>query len=117
MTDEHQSTANANTTTQRVSDAELSEFRAFRESKIRESAIIEGRAQASAEGMAADVAADKAAMDKLTSRGLTLKNAFGRLSTQRGRDVLANLHRSSFSSQSGEYTRLRRMAQLEGIVQ
>ena len=60
--------------------------------------------------------ADAAALQKLTGKGLSLRDAFGRKSTARGRDVITNLHRTSFATKSGAYTRLRRLAQAEGLV-
>jgi maltoporin len=109
-------TEDTNTTTKNVSDAEYAQFRAWKDSRIREAAIAEGRAQASAERMAEEQAADAAALQKLTSKGLSLKDAFGRASTTRGRDAITNLHRTSFASQSGAYMRLRRLAQSQGLV-
>jgi hypothetical protein len=117
MTDEHLDTQTPTSNTRNnLSDAEYQAFRAFQDDRIRQSALAEGRASATAEHMADDKAADAAAMEKLSSRGFTLTDVFGPLSTQRGRDVLANIHRSSFSSKSGHYTRLRRLAQNAGIV-
>jgi hypothetical protein len=99
-----------------ISDGEYQQFRAWQDSRIREAALAEGRKQASAEQQAEDQASNAAALQKLTSKGLTLKDAFGNSSTTRGRDLLTNLHRNSFTSKSGTYSRLRRLAQAEGLV-
>jgi hypothetical protein len=112
--DSDTNTAETNTTT---TGSEYAQFRAWKDSRIREAAIAEGRAQASAEHIAAEQAADAAAIQKLASKGLTLRDAFGNTSTVRGRDAITNLHRTSFASKSGAYTRLRRLAQAQGLVQ
>ncbi len=110
-------TEDTNTTTKNVSDTEYAQFRAWKDSRIREAGVAEGRAEASAEHMEAERAADAAALEKLTSRGLSLRESFGNASTARGRDVITNLHRTSFASKTGAYTRLRRLAQQAGLVQ
>jgi len=117
MTDEHRITDSDTSNTTKVSDTEYGQFRAWKDKNLRDAALAEGQKMASAQHIAEDQAADAAAMEKITSRGFTLKDVFGPLSTQRGRDALANIHRSSFSSKSGNYTRLRRLAQAQGIVQ
>lgn len=104
------------TTTNNITDNEYQQFRQWKDNKIREAGLAEGRAQASAERMAEEQAADAAALQKLTSKGLSLRDAFGNTSTAQGRDVITNLHRTSFASGSGDYRRLRRLAQAEGLV-
>lgn len=104
-------------TTSRIGDREYQEFRAYKDNKIREAALAEGRAQASAERAAEEQAADAAALQSLTAKGLTLKDCFGTASTVRGRNEIINKHRSSFNTGSGVYRRLRRMAATAGLVQ
>jgi hypothetical protein len=104
-------------TSRNISNEELLEFRAFRESKIRDAGMAEGRAAASAEHLANEAAADAAAMKKLTDKNLSLKDAFGHSSTNLGRGVLINISRSSFGSRDGAYVRLRRMAAAANLVQ
>jgi hypothetical protein len=99
-----------------VSNEELAEFRAFRESKIREAGVAEGQHMASAEYLANEAAADAAALKRLTDRNLTLGDAFGNRSTDRGRGLIVNLHRSQFGVKS-DYSRLRRMAVAAKLVQ
>lgn len=103
-------------TTKNITDNEYQQFRQWKDSRIREAALAEGRAQASAERTAEEHAADADALQKLTSKGLSLRDAFGRTSTARGRDIITNLHRTSFASKSGAYTRLRQLARAEGLV-
>jgi hypothetical protein len=110
-------TTSSNNTRNNLSDAEYQAFRAFQDDRIRQTALAEGRASAFAEHLAEDAAADAIALKKLSDRGFSLKDAFGRLSTSKGRDTLANIHKSSFASKSGNYTRLRRLAVAEGLVQ
>jgi hypothetical protein len=100
-----------------VSNSELERFRAWEASNIREAALAEGRNQAGAAQIAEEQQADADALQRLTSKGLTLRECFGRLSTDRGRGVLINLHRSSFGSKSTAYIRLRRMAREQNLVQ
>jgi hypothetical protein len=119
MSDEHRSTdttSTSTTATATISTADYAEFAAYRAAQIRNAALIEGQNMSSAQHIAEEHEADATALKKLSDRGLTLKDAFGPLSTQRGRDTLANIHRSSFSSKSGSYTRLRRQAIEAGIV-
>jgi len=108
---------NGNTDTATSPDTtELAQFRAWRESRLRETALAEGRNQASAEHQAAELAADSAALKKLSDRGVSLRDAFGASSTNQGRGTIINLHRSGFGSKSDTYSRLRRLARLEGLV-
>jgi hypothetical protein len=104
------------TTTQSLAASELAEFRAFRDNKIREAALAEGRRQASAEATAAETAADAAAVAKLEAKGLDLSKCFGNGSTVQGRNALINLSKTSFARQDGEYARLRRLAREAGLV-
>jgi hypothetical protein len=115
--DELMNTSNATTTTTTsIAGSELAEFRAFRDNKIREAALAQGREQASAEATAAEAQADADALAKLTSKGLDLRSCFGNSSTAQGRNAITNLHRTSFTNKSGAYTRLRRLAREAGLV-
>jgi hypothetical protein len=96
---------------------EVEEFRVWRDTRIREAAIAEAHSIASAEARAAEAAADSGTLKKLEDRGLSLSDCFGNGTTERGRNFLVNLHRSAFKSKSGDYTRLRRIAQGRGLVQ
>jgi hypothetical protein len=116
MIDETADTATSPATRNNISDAELNEYRAFKESKIREASLAEGQQMATAQHLADEAAADAAALQKLTSKNLSLKDAFGRLSTDRGRGLIVNLHRSQFGTNSA-YSRLRRLAVAAGLVQ
>jgi hypothetical protein len=109
-------TADINTADSNTNTSELAQFRAWRDSRLRESALAEGRQQASAEAQAAERQADADAIRVLAAKQLSLRDCFGNSATQRGRDALTILHRSSFSTRSGVYSRLRRMAADEGLV-
>jgi hypothetical protein len=104
-----------NTATKNVSDAEYQAFRQFQDNKIRETALAEGRNQASTAQLAEEAQADADALARLSSKGLSLKDSFGNASTDRGRGMIVNLHRSQFGAKSA-YTRLRRMAAAQGLV-
>lgn len=121
MFDEESATPNTTGATAQpssISADEYRQFRAWQDNKIRQQALAEGRSQASAEQQAAEAEADRAALAQLTSKGLNLKDAFGRTSTARGRNTLAVLYqRGVGGSQRGVYGRLRRMAAAEGLVQ
>ena len=104
------------TTTRSIAETELAEFRAYRDNKIREAALAEGRRQASAETTAAETAADATAVAKLEAKGLDLSKCFGNGSTVQGRNALINLSKTSFARRDGEYARLRRMARERGLV-
>jgi hypothetical protein len=101
----------------RISDTEYNEYRAYKDAKIRDAAIAEGRQQASSEHQAEDAAANADALKRLTDKGLSLRDAFGNSSTTRGRDFLVNVHRSSVGNRSQTYARLRRQAVAQGLVQ
>jgi hypothetical protein len=116
MIDETVDNATPNTATHRnISDQELQEFRAFRDNKLRAAALQEGQNMATTAHLADEAAADAAALAKLTSKQLSLEDAFGNRSTDRGRGLLINLHRGSFGK-SSDYVRLRRMAASQGLV-
>jgi hypothetical protein len=108
-------TTSASTTPQNISDAEYAAYRAWMDSRIHDAALAQGRREASSAQQAEEAQADADALQRLTSKNLSLKDVFGRLSTDRGRGVLINLHRSQIGSKS-TYVRLRRMAAAEGLV-
>jgi hypothetical protein len=110
------STTNTSSSTNHISDQELSEFRAFRESKIRAAGLAEGRAAANSAHLANEAAADAEALAKLTGKNLGLKDCFGNSSTDRGRGTLINLYRSGVGSKAQTYSRLRRMAAAQNLV-
>jgi hypothetical protein len=108
---------NTSTTTRNnISDSEYAAYRAWMDRRIHDAGLAEGRTQASAAQMAEEKVADADALQRLTSKGLGLRDVFGNSSTDRGRGVLINIHRSSFGSKTTAYTRLRRMAAAEGLV-
>jgi hypothetical protein len=109
-------TDTTSTTPRNVSDQELQEFRAFRDSKIRAASLQEGQNMATAAHLADEQAADEAALKKLTDKNLSLRDVFGNSSTDRGRGVLINIHRSGFGSKTTTFARLRRMAAASGLV-
>jgi hypothetical protein len=96
---------------------EVAEFRQWRDDRIRQAAIAEAQAKVSAQEHAREAAADAAALKKLEDKGVSLKDCFGNSTTQRGRNVLVNISRTAFSSKSGDYARLRRIARGQGLVQ
>jgi hypothetical protein len=98
-----------------TSGTEYEEYRQWKNSRIREDGIAEGRKQASVEHQAQEASADAAALTRLTSKGLTLRDAFGACATTPGRNAIINLSRTSFATQSGLYPRLRRMAVAQGL--
>lgn len=97
-----------------ISNAELEEFRAYRDAKIRAAALAEGRNAASAEAAEREAAADQAALAYLASHGITLRDAFGASATRRGHDVMVITHGSPTRRQ--HYARLRKLAAKEGLV-
>jgi hypothetical protein len=105
-----------NTAISNINDAEYADYQAWRDGKIRKAAIAEGRTQASSERLADEQAADTIALQKLTSKGLTLPDCFGRRATKQGTDVLTLIHRSGPRGENHPYVRLRRMAQADGLV-
>jgi hypothetical protein len=104
------------TSTRNISNSEYDSYLAFKESKIRDAALAEGQQMASAQHLAEDREADAIALKKLTDKGLSLRDAFGASSTDRGRGAIINIHRSSFGSKTTAYNRLRRMAAAQGLV-
>jgi hypothetical protein len=104
------------TSTRNISNSEYDSYLAFKESKIRDAALAEGQQMASTAHVAEEAQADADALQRLTSKNLTLKDVFGNSSTDRGRGVLINIHRSSFGSKTTAYNRLRRMAREAGLV-
>ena len=94
----------------------LAEFTAWKYAKIRQAGVEEGRRQISTERQAEDQAEDQAAIQQLSKRGVSLRDAFGNSSSARGRDAIAIIHQSGVGSKNGVYGRLRRLAAAEGLV-
>lgn len=99
-------------------DAEYKEFQSWKEQRIRQEARQEAQAEATTRNVAAETEADAAALRVLEAKGLMLKDAFGRTSTARGRNVAAILHKSDQGKpQSAKtYVRLRTIAARQGLV-
>jgi hypothetical protein len=78
---------NSTTQTAGLHQHEVAEFRSWRDDLIRQEAINSAQAKVSAENVAAEAAADSAALRLLELRGVTMKDCFGASSTLRGRNV------------------------------
>ena len=95
---------------------EVEAFRSWRDDRIRQEAINSAQAKVSAENVAAEAAADAAALRVLEARGVSLADCFGNGSSVRGRNAIGIIHQSPSARANGSYKRLRNLAQREGLV-
>lgn len=96
---------------------EVEEFRKWQLERIRAEERSKAQSEAAQVNMAAEEAADRAALAALEARGVTLEECFGHGTSVKGQNAIKIIYQNGIGSGATKhYPRLRKLAAARGLV-